>query len=221
MRTTKNGVGPAFGLALAVVVGACGGATNDTTGPGAGTTSSDITTYQQLASDTRSAASAYGVAMMGSSVTLASCKSVHDAYDAQVRPWVSKMVQMAGPMDDYLDAHGGGASADMRCVSATLLDELDYHRSIACTFPSVAADQNEAARHAAAMGSYAGHLWDRCGEMLGGGNGGYCCDWGPMMNGCQNWSSTCCSGMMRSGCCGGMMGGGGMMHGESCCGSGR
>lgn len=222
MKTQRNRGGLVLALALAFV-GACGSSTGTTAseaGTGTGATSSDITTYQQLASDARSAASAYDTAMTGSNLTLASCHSIHDGYDAQVRPWVSLMVQMAGPMDDYMNAHGGEGNADLRCGSATLLDELDYHRSIACTFPTVAADREEAARHVAAMNSYAGHLWNRCGEMLGSTTGGACCNWAPRMNGCELWSSTCCSGMMRHGCCGGMMGGGGMMHGGDCCGAG-
>ncbi|MEW5208169.1 hypothetical protein, partial [Bacillus cereus] len=74
-------------------------------------------------------------------------------------------------MDDFIDGHGGSAYADMRCASATMLNELDYHRTVACTFPGLAADQAEASRHAVAMNSYAGHAWNRCGEMLGSGQG--------------------------------------------------
>lgn len=155
--------------------------------------------------------------MVGPGVTPTTCKNIHDDYDAQVRPWVSQMVQMAGEMDGWMGNHGGGANADMRCAAATMMDDLDHHRSVACTLPDLAADQAEATRHVDAMNSYAGHLWHRCGEMLGGTNGGTCCNWEPMMNGCGSWSATCCSGMMRWGCCGGMMGGG-MMHGGDCCG---
>ena len=63
---------------------------------------------------------------------------------------------------------------------------------------------------------YASHLYARCGEMLANGNTS-----GPMMHGCENWSATCCTPMMRAGCCAEMMGGGGMMHGSDCCGVDR
>lgn len=206
-----------------LVLAACGGSTSGGAptgidgGVGAGSANSDITAYQQLAADTRSAASTYRTSMTGASASATDCMSIHDRYDALVRPWVSQMVQMAGEMDGFIDDHGGSTVADMRCTSATMMNELDYHRSIACTFSSLLADQSEATRHADAMNSYAGHVWGRCGEMLGYGAGG-CCNWGPMMNGCQDWSATCCSRMMRWDCCGQMMGGG--MQSGNCCGDG-
>lgn len=188
------------------------------------TTRAEIIQYQRLSTKVQSAAGVYGATMTTGGVTAAGCNKIHDAYDAQVRPWISSMVQMAGTMDGYISDHSGGSAADMRCAAATMLNELDYHRSVACTFSSLAADQAEAVRDADALTSYANHIWTRCREMLGDSTGA-CCSWGPMMSGCANWGSTCCSSMMRWGCCGDMMsrGGtkhGGLMHGGSCCASG-
>ena len=217
MRATKLGTAAALVFVLAV---GCG--STSPRGPGngaggsAGTTTADITEYQTLSSNVQSAAAAYGAS--AANITLATCKSVEDHYDAEVRPWITSMVHMAGGLDAYISDHGGGGAADLGCASASMLDELDYHRSVACTYSSAAADQNEAARDANALASYASHARTRCGEMLGSGPG-ECCNWGPMMNGCGSWSSTCCSSMMRWGCCGAMMGGG-MMGGGTCCGSG-
>jgi hypothetical protein len=183
-------------LALGAIV-ACGG--TSTGAPGAGGRS-DITTYEQLASNTQLAVSSYRTAMAGSNITPTTCDEIHDQYDARVRPWISRMMQMAGAMDDFMGDHGGGSRADMTCGSATMMDELDHHRSVACTLATVAADRAEAARHADAMSSYARHAWDRCVEMSGAADGG---TWGPMMNGCESGSSTCCSGVMRTAdCCG-------------------
>lgn len=209
------------GGAVALLAAACG--STPASGPAnSGTvsaTSAEITEYQNLSRQVQSAATAYGARMNGTAVTIANCKTIHDQYDAEVRPWISRMAQMAGDLDAFVSNHGGGAAADVTCASASMLNEIDHHRSVACTFSSLAADQDEAARDASAIMSYASHARARCREMLGNG-GGSCCNWSPMMNGCANWSSTCCSSMMRWGCCGGMMTGGGMMHGGSCCGSG-
>lgn len=217
---TMRGLACVGALALGICA-ACGGSTSGSSSTSAdagttGTTSSSITSYQELAGNTRSAANSYRANTTGPQATSASCRDVHDQYDAQVRPWVSRMVQMGRDLDDFMGGHGGSAYADMRCASATMMDELDHHRSVACTLTSLAANQAEAARHADAMNSYAGHAWDRCGQMLGSFNGSG--SWGPMMAGCENWSGTCCSSMMW-GCCGGMMGGRGMMNGDNCCGA--
>ena len=215
MRTT----GFVFATAVTLTaLSACGGSTSSTTpmGTGTGTTSGDITSYQQFAVNVQSTAAAYGTTMAGAGVTSTSCEGIHDQYDGQVRPWVSQMMQMGGHMDDFIDGHGGASDADMMCGSSTMMDELDHHRSIACTLADLGADRAEAARHAQAMNGYASHLYARCGEMLANGN-----TWGPMMHGCENWSATCCTPMMRAGCCAEMMGGGTMMHGSECCGVDR
>ncbi len=94
------------------------------------------------------------------------------------------MVQMGREMDDFMDDHGGSPYADMMCTSTAMMDELDHHRAVACMLASLAANQAEAERHADAMRAYAGHVRDRCGQMLGSDGRGACCNWGPMMTGC-------------------------------------
>lgn len=210
------------GAALALLVAAaCGSPSTNwlESGGSIDAPRADITEYQTLSAEVQSAATAYATTMAGTSVTTANCKSIHNQYDRRVRPWISRMLDMAGEMDVHIANHGGVAAADMMCAAASMLDEIDYHRSIACTFASLEADRDEAARDVSAIASYAGHVHTRCAEMLGGTDG-TCCNWGPMMNGCANWTSTCCRSGMRWGCCGGMVTGGGMMHGGSCCGSG-
>lgn len=220
MRTAQVAVMVATAFVVAAGCGSTSTSGQGSNGSGGaiGTTRADITEYQNLSAKVESAASAYRTRMAGT-VSAEMCRSVHDQYDAEVRPWVARMGQLANEMDAYITAHGGGGAADMRCTCATMLDELDYHRSRACNFPTLAGDQDEAERDADAMYSYAKHMRGRCGEMLGSGPGGMCCSWGPMMNGCANWSSTCCSSAMHEGCCGQMMMGGGM-HAGGCCSGG-
>lgn len=176
---------------------------------GTASTTSDITTYQQLSSDTQAAVDGYRTSMADAAVHAGDCQSVHDRYDADVRSSVTRMVQMAGGMDAFMDDHGGSTVVDVSCLSATMMDELDFHRSTACSFGDLAHDRAEVVRHTAAMTSYIGHARDRCEEMLGHGS------WAPAMHGCEDWAHTCCSGEMHSACCGGMTSGAAMSH--TCC----
>ena len=175
---TKLGFAGSFALA----VWACGGsASND----GTATTSaaeSDLTTFQGLAAGAQTAATSYGMSMMMSGSATA-CQGIHDGYDAKVRPSIAQMTQMAGEMDDLMDAHGGMSSADMACVAAAMMAELDRHQMVACTFADVASDRSEAARHVGAMLSFGGHMSQRCGEMRRGMDGGSW-SWGSMMGAC-------------------------------------
>ncbi len=147
---------------------ACGGsATSPQAGP-SGASSPAITQYQDLSASVQSAAVSYGTTTSGPGMTLEGCAAAHDAYDAQVRPWLSQMVQMSASMDAFMDAHDGSAYADMACVANAMLQELDAHRLVACTFSTLGGDQTEATRHVGVMTSYAGHAYDRCGQMMGG-----------------------------------------------------
>lgn len=162
---------------LAVI--ACGGSS---TSPGSDD-KAQIATYQDLSGRVQSAALSYGATMSAPTVTVAGCSAAHDVYDAQVRPWVSQMVQMSGAMDGFIGAHDGAAFADMSCVANAMLADLDAHRRVACTFARLSDDQAEAARHAGVMTSYSAHVYDRCGQMMGGiGGHGYM--WGPNAAGC-------------------------------------
>ncbi len=127
-----------------------------------------IAQYQTLTTEVQAAALGYGATMAGSGMTAGGCTAAHDAYDAQVRAWIGQMVQMSGSMDAFMDAHGGSAYADMACVATAMLQELDAHRLVACTFPSLSGDQAEASRHVGVMTSFTGHVYDRCGQMMGG-----------------------------------------------------
>jgi hypothetical protein len=197
--------------AIALVVAAACGQASDSS-PNASVTSDDIATYQELTSRVQDGAASYRATMMApGTTTAAECRRVHDAYDREVRPWVSRMVHMGGEMDRYMEAHGGANMADYACVSATMMDELDHHHATACTFSDIGADRTEAIRHVDAMLSYGSHMWDRCDQMMRGIDSGSW-GWGPMMGGCEIWDGHC-SGMMHEDCCGGMMGG---MHGDRC-----
>lgn len=147
---------------------ACGGPSTSPQPDTGVASSATIAQYQDLTASVQSAALSYGSAMGGPGMTLGACASAHDAYDAQVRPWISQMVQMSGAMDAYMDAHSGYAYADMVCVANAILQELDAHRLVACTFPTLSGDQTEVSRHVGVMTSYTGHLYDRCGQMMGG-----------------------------------------------------
>jgi hypothetical protein len=206
MRTTNLSVPIAFALAAAA---ACGRSSDS---HGSTASSDDIATYLQLAEKVQSRATSYRTAMIApGTATAADCQRVHDEYDAEMRPWVSQMVQMSRSMDRYMNDHGGASVADHACGSATMMYELDQHHAVACGLADVAADRAEATRHVDAVMAYGGHMWGRCDQMMRGADTGSW-SWGPMMDGCGEWDG-CCTGMMHGGCCGEMMRG---THNECC-----
>jgi hypothetical protein len=178
----RIGIAAATCAAALAVVGCGSSSSGPSTGP-AVATSAAISQYQDLASQAQSAALGYGTAMSGPGMTVSGCAAAHDAYDAQVRPWISQMVQMSGSMDGFMDAHGGNAYADMACVAKAMLQELDAHHLVACTFATLSGDQTEAGRHVGAIASYTAHVSDRCGQMAGGQY-----MWGPTAPACGGTS---------------------------------
>lgn len=172
----------AFASAALLAVVACGGSSSPSTTPGT-VDQAQIATYQDLTGRVQSAALSYGATMSGPTMTVGDCAAAHDAYDAQVRPWVSQMVQMAGAMDGYIGAHDGYAYADMSCAASAMLGDLDAHHRVACNFLHPSDAQAEAARHVGVMTSYSAHMYDRCGQMMGG-HGGQGYTWGPNAMGC-------------------------------------
>jgi hypothetical protein len=157
----------AVGCAGLLCAMACPGSSTDSDPSQAPVERASIATFQELAADVESAAAAYGNTMSGLSMTTAGCAAAHDAYDAQVRPWISRMVQLSGSLDGYMGSHDGGPYADMSCVAHSMMTELDAHRHAACTFATSSGDQAEVARHTGVVTSYAGHMLDRCGQMMG------------------------------------------------------
>lgn len=176
-----------FTTPIALVIWACGGSTS-TSGSATNIAASDLATYEQLTMSAQTAATNYRANMMQSDLTAATCKDIHDGYDGNVRPVVSRMMQMAGEMDNAMGEHGGTSSADVACVAAAMMAELDHHRAVACTFSDVASDESEAERHVGAMLSFGGHMSDRCGEIERGMDGGVW-SWGSMMGGCQDFDA--------------------------------
>lgn len=131
------------------------------------------------------------------------CEDLHAGYDGQVRPWVSDMVQMSTGMDELMGEYEDNGLADYACVAASMVDELDYHDSVACTSGDLSLDQEEANRHASAMTEYSVHTWDRCEGMLSAIEGD-AVSWDPVIQFCETWDGHC-HAMMHAGCCGHMM----------------
>jgi hypothetical protein len=179
-------------MVIVAAVG-CGTSSSDGQNQSAG---SETSVVQALAVNVEAAAAGYQSTMMEASTTAAACKSIHDQYDARVRPSVSQMVQMSGGLDEDVAHHGG--IADGRCVSAIMMDELDYHRSVACSFTQISEIRAEATRHVTAMRTYADHMWQRCNQLIGAADGG-AMSFMSMMQGCETWDGQC-STMMHEGC---------------------
>jgi hypothetical protein len=113
------------------------------------------------------------------------------------------MLHSYGSMDALMGSHDGSALADYGCVTATMLDELDLHRSVACSSLDPATNRLEADRHADAMARYTSHVQERCDQALGALDHGEA-SWGPRMQGCQVVDGHCGT-MMPDECCDGSM----------------
>lgn len=105
----------------------------------------------------------------------AACADAHSGYDAQVRPMLERMQEMAAAMDDHMAEMGRAGDADMACAARQLMAELDRHAAAACASqddmgPNVA----EVGAHAGTMAGWTGHERARCDElggMMGDGSG--------------------------------------------------
>lgn len=177
---------------LACTLAACGSGSTST---GSNVTAAEVTVYQDLADQVSVAAASYRTSIMDPSATLASCAGIHERYDQQVRPLITRMVELGADMDSFMDAHQGASVADMACDADSMMHELDGHARVACSWANLDADRAEVARHVGVMAGYTDHARQRCDEMMAGidGQGWH---WGGMMGGC---SGGC--GMM--GCGGG------------------
>ena len=174
----RNYLAVGFGMSAFAMV-ACGGSDESTPA-----TSEDIASYRENALAVRDSATQYQAAMTSDAMTtVAACQDAHDEYDATVRPIILQMQGMGGSMDVFMSQHGGGAMADVGCVSRGMMSELDQHHSVACQLSDLASDRAEAARHTGVMTTYAGHLSERSDQMMGA-TGDSSASWGPMMAGC-------------------------------------
>ena len=203
---------------FSLIAAACGGtvATAPPREPASvDATRADVDSYAQLAASVSGRANEYRDAIMSASMTMMQCRSVHDAYDADVRPWLDHMAQMSDAMDKLMDDHGGATAADTSCVAAAMMGELDHHRAVACSAADLSTNQAEVTRHVGAMLLDTDHMASRCNQAMTGLDDGTW-QWGQMMDGCSDWDGCCAS--MMSDCCGGigMMGGG---DDRACCGS--
>jgi hypothetical protein len=131
--------------------------------------------YSQKAVQVSTAVAKYRAAA-ATMASPADCKAAVDQYQSDVRPPLDAMSQMAGGMDDAMDAMGQKMHGDMQCGDAVMQDELNRHLGAACTFSDVAVNQAEVTRHCDAMQSYADHMQMRAdeassmmGSMMGGG----------------------------------------------------
>jgi hypothetical protein len=161
----------------------CGGVAGAPSSPGVSAPSAQgLFEFRQLALEVQSAAADYRTVSMGVA-SVSACQGIHDSYDAKVRPWIAAMNEASPGMDDFMNGHGAGTSADVSCVSTSMMTELDRHRAAACSSSNLADDDLEVSRHVEAMTSYDTHLEDRCDEVLGALDGGTP-SWEGMMSSC-------------------------------------
>lgn len=157
-------------LAGTLALGACSGM-----GSGSGMSSTNAAAYNQKATQVSSAVAKYRAAA-ATMTSPADCKAAVDQYQADVKPAIDGMAQMAGEMDGAMEQMGQKMHGDMQCGDQVMEDELARHLAAACTSTDTATNQSEVTRHGDAMQGYAEHMQMRAGEvgsmmgnMMGGG----------------------------------------------------
>lgn len=150
-------------LAAAIVgaVAACGGAGEDGGADGA-----RLAAFRAGVERVDAAAAAYG-SSAANAADAGACLALHHGYDADVRPVVDHLREMAGWMDERVAARCDPAHADVSCGADAMCAELDRHASAACAAADMGANAAEAAAHAAAMHDWAEHQRTRAGELEG------------------------------------------------------
>jgi len=143
MRLCSTILAPVLSIALA----ACG--RSSPAAPAA-----EIEQMRVLATGVVASTEAY-VARAEAMADRAACRTARTAYDAQVRPRIESMVALAPKVDRWLQARGPDEHADTGCAAATMLDELERHLAIACSFPDLAANRAESLQHLEAMDRWA------------------------------------------------------------------
>jgi hypothetical protein len=167
---------------LPLVAGLACGSSGSTVPPA---DTSTVAQYQSLALELQSSLMAYGGAMV-TAPSLDACRAAHDRYDAEVRPRIVKMADLSKSMDAFMETHAGDMLTDMSCVTSAMMDELDQHRSVACSSDDAATNRTEVDRHVGAMAAYDAHAQDRCQTMMQAGTTSM--KWSPMMQGCQYYA---------------------------------
>lgn len=168
---------------LAAALAACGADTAQDGG---------IRDFRETAQAIGAAATSYQADAAGLA-DLADCTGTHHGYDAEVRPMLEHMREVAAAMDAHMAEMGGHAHADMACLAQAMLDELDRHAGAACASPDdMGPNAAEAGAHAQLMHGWAEHQGVRADEMdamMGGMGGGM--HGGGMMG--ETWPDPACT----------------------------
>jgi hypothetical protein len=156
-------------IAAAGLTAACGG--------------SSPTASDGVSSEAQTAAQGYQAAGADMSTTIAqyqsaaatttdatACQAAETTYQAEMGPLIDRMTAVSSAMDQHMSDATRPGDADMGCVAAAMKAELARHAADACTLPDVAADQAEAAQHAATMAGWVDHQrtrYEQMGEATG------------------------------------------------------
>ena len=144
----------------------------------------DVIAYRELLDNAVGVTTHYRAVMMDPGMTAGMCLHVHGNYDSAMRWYLGQMSNLSPDMDGDMATHDGGEVADVECVTTAMMNELDQHASVACSWGDLASDRSEANRDVDAMLALTTHATQRCDEMQSGldGNGW---SWTPMMPVCR------------------------------------
>jgi len=145
---------------------------------GAGSSSTDVSAFQQNVTAATQALDSYQAAT-GTMMTAGDCTTAVSAYASPMQSDLDRMMSGSGAMDDLMRSMGPASRADVTCGVQGMNAELQHHLQVACHESDMVQDRGEAARHVAAMAYGLQHMQMRAAEVSAGSG-----QMGPgMMNG--------------------------------------
>ncbi|MHB8875645.1 MAG: hypothetical protein ACYC8T_18320 [Myxococcaceae bacterium] len=118
-------------------------------GCGPGMPATDPAAYQKLTQDSLAMVEMHRT--NAAAMTMSTCTTEHDRYDAEMRPMIDSLKAKSGGMDTCMKDMGKPADADLAAGCTSMMAELDSHKTAACASMDLAAQKTEATRHCDAM----------------------------------------------------------------------
>jgi hypothetical protein len=153
-------------LAVGVVLGAACTDRADSPDPDRSTAAS----YRSYVRQIEIVAQQYRDAMLNASDP--TCPGIFGRYNREARIALGWLDALAPEVDLVITDHGGGAFADIGCVTAALRVELDAHTAVACTATAIDDDRAETTRHLTAFDAITAQATGRIEEILAGVDAG-------------------------------------------------
>jgi hypothetical protein len=136
-------------------------------GCGGGSSSTDVSAFQQNVAAATQALNSYQAAT-GTMMTPGDCTTAVNGYGSPMQGDLDRMISGSAAMDDLMRSLGPASRADVTCGLQGMNDELQHHLQVACHESGMVQNRDEASRHIAAMAYGLQHMQMRGAELSAG-----------------------------------------------------